>query len=74
MRCSLPKAYDFTPNGQAVPDHGSTQLIGQNVNLDELTAAIETLKHRLEKDFFQPLMAWMDAFREAQVCVKSDCF
>lgn len=69
MLYSLPRTYNFTPSGQAVPDEPDPVLIGQNVLLDRLTVAIHTLKQRMQQDVFVPLTSWITAFTKVQVGV-----
>lgn len=68
MLYSLPRTYNFTRSGQAVPDEPDPMFIGQNVQLDRLTTAIHTLKQRMQDEVFVPLTSWITAFTDVQVC------
>ncbi|GMH33161.1 hypothetical protein BSKO_00995 [Bryopsis sp. KO-2023] len=70
MLYSLPRTYDFTPSGQAVPDDPDPQLIGQNVQLDRFAQSIQILKQRMEEEVLEPLTSWMQAFIAAQTRMK----
>lgn len=70
MLCSLPRTFDFTPSGQAVPEDPDPKLIGQNVQLDRFGSADAILKQRLEEEVIDPLEAWLSAFQDVQARMK----
>lgn len=67
MLCSLPRTFDFTPSGQAVPEDPDPKLIGQYVQLDRFASADTILKQRLDEEVSDPLEAWLTAFADVQV-------
>jgi len=66
MLCSLPRTFDFTPSGQAVPEDPDPKLIGQSVQLDRFASADALLKQRLDEEVSEPLEAWLAAFLDVQ--------
>lgn len=66
MLCSLPRTFDFTSGGQAVPEDPDPKLIGQNVQLDRFASAEAVLQQRLDEEVVEPLDAWLSAFHDVQ--------
>jgi len=70
MLCSLPCTFDYSPTGQAVPEDPEPQMIGQNVKLDRLASAMQTVRQRMDEEVMEPLRGWLVAFNNAVVSIR----
>jgi len=70
MLCSLPCTFDYSPTGQAVPEDPEPQMIGQNVKLDRLASAMQTVRQRIDDEVMEPLRGWLVAFNNAVVSIR----
>eukprot|EP01025_Chloroclados_australasicus_P001024 TRINITY_DN103226_c0_g1_i1.p2 TRINITY_DN103226_c0_g1~~TRINITY_DN103226_c0_g1_i1.p2 ORF type:complete len:176 (-),score=28.45 TRINITY_DN103226_c0_g1_i1:34-540(-) len=67
MQSSLPKVYEDTPQGQAVPLAGvDNQQVGSGVNMEQLHRAPEEMKFLMATKVTNPLQTWVDCFLEIQ--------
>jgi hypothetical protein len=63
MLSALPRVYEESATGAAVPSEPEPTLIGGDVQVERLTASAQEAKKRLDVEVAQPIRRWMAAYR-----------